>query len=178
MARLFITADIPNGILDRIRQLECNFPGARPTPPDQLHLTLRFIGEVEEQSIEEIATQLHGVRITSFPIRLQGIGFFGRNSSPSILWLGAAPVDRLHILKKKIDSRLRKVGITGDGRKFQPHITLARLKNCSRPHLQNFLAQYSLLQSPEFHVENFSLYRSTLTPRRALHTCLASFPLR
>lgn len=178
MARLFVTADIPETILKRIRTLECNFPGGRPTPPDQLHLTLRFIGEVDEWAVEEISTQLQGIKTTVFPLRLQEIGCFGRARNPSILWIGATPTDQLHLLKKKIDSRLRGVGIAGDGRRFRPHITLARLKNCSRPHLQNFLAQYSLIQSPEFQVESFSLYRSTLTPKRALHTRLERFALQ
>ena len=177
MIRLFIAIDIPEAIRMELEGLGRSIPNARPVPVDQLHLTLKFIGEVEENRILDIDDALKEINQAEFPLCLKGVGTFPPRGAPRILWAGVNPVDRIIALRNSIERTLAAIGIPRDKRKFVPHLTLARLNNCPIHPLQQCLAGNAFLQTPEFQVEDFHLYSSWLTRKGALHTLQSSYPL-
>ena len=177
MIRLFIAIDIPETLQSELEGLGRSIPNARPVPADQLHLTLKFIGEVEENRILDIDDALKEIIQPEFPLRLKGVGTFPPRGAPRILWAGVEPVDRTVALRNSIERTLAAIDIPRDTRKFLPHLALARLKNCPIHSLQQFLAGNAFLQTPEFQVEYFHLYSSWLTKKGALHTLQSSYPL-
>ena len=177
MIRLFVAIDIPETIQEEVGGMGRSIPNARPVPTDQLHLTLKFIGEIEESRILGIDDALKKITQPEFSISLKGVGIFPPRGAPRILWAGIEPVDRTVALRNSIEKNLAAIGIPRDSRKFAPHLTLARLRNCPILSLQQFLAGNAFLQTPEFSVEYFHLYSSWLTKKGALHTIESSYPL-
>lgn len=177
MTRLFIAIAIPPVIKEGLAGMGRSIPGARPVAADQMHLTLRFIGEVEGSRLLDIQETLTEIAHPQFFLRLQGVGVFPPRGTPRVLWAGIQPTDKLLTLRRAIDQNLAAIDIPREKQKFSPHLTLARLTEPPLHRLQQFLAGNALLRSPEFVVTNFILYKSQLTPRGAIHTLLASYAL-
>jgi len=177
LKRIFIAIDLPDNIRHGLTGLGGSLPRVRTVPPDQLHLTLKFIGEVEGGKLLDIKECLQETaqKNKKFAIRLKEVGVFPPRSTPRVLWAGVKPKEPVAILRNQIESTLKKIGIPGEKRKFSPHITLARLKNCPIHRLQQFLVANSFLESPEFCVNGFSLYSSRLTTKGAIHTLLQRY---
>ncbi len=177
MPRLFVALNLPGDVGEEISRLCCGLAGARWADPMQLHLTLGFIGDTDGLLARHITDELRTVTAPSFSMRLQGMGHFPPGGKPRILWVGVEKNKNLKLLHKKIGSTLRRVGLRGPQRKFIPHITLARLRNCSPAKLAAFLAANSMFRSREFMVEDFHLYSSILSPKGARHLIESSYPL-
>ena len=150
--------------------------GARWQSDDQLHLTLRFIGEIDRRRAEDVHAALGAVRQPPFEIRLSGAGFFGQRGKPDAVWAGVAPPEPLAALHRKIDQALVRAGLEPERRAYLPHITLARLNRGSGP-IGGFLQQAGALASPPFPVDRFALFESDLTAERAVYSMLADYPL-
>ena len=144
-------------------------PGARWIALDQLHLTVRFIGDVDGALFLDIKTALAETNISPFNIQMKGVGHFPPRGAPRVIWAGLEKSEPLLLLRKKIDAALLKIGVTPEKRKFSPHITLARLKNTPPQKVANFLSGNSLFSQEPFQVDDFKLYSSTLTPKGAIH---------
>ena len=173
--RLFIAIDLPQDSIELISGMGRSIPGSRPVAAEQLHLTLRFIGEVDHGLFHDIQEQLQLVRFSPLTLALQGVGHFPPRGKPRVLWAGITPITELTKLKNRIDTQLVRCGLPPEKRKFAPHITLARLKNPSIERVSQFLAGNNLLKSPEFTVDCFHLYSSHLTKNGAIHTIEASY---
>lgn len=173
--RLFIAIDLPQNIIQLITEMGFAIPGSRPVKQDQLHLTLRFIGEIEHNLFHDIQEQLEQVNLTPFPLVLQGVGHFPPRGKPRVIWVGISSSAELARLKSRIDNQLKRCGLAPEQRKFSPHITLARLKNPSAKRVSQFIAGNNLFKSPEFTVDSFHLYSSHLTKNGAIHTIEASY---
>jgi 2'-5' RNA ligase len=169
MPRLFIAVDLPEVIRNSLGNMSFGIPGARWVDPQQIHLTVRFIGEVEGATFLDIKTVLEQVRLEPFSLALKGVGHFPPRGKPRVLWVGIEQSQPLQSLKKRIDTTLAGVGLEPEGRKFSPHITLARLKNSPVQKVANFLAGNGLFSQEPFEVSDFKLYSSTLTPKGAIH---------
>jgi 2'-5' RNA ligase len=169
MPRLFIAVDLPETIRDNLASMSFGIPGAKWTPPEQLHLTVRFIGEVDGALFREIKDALVGISYPPFSMQLRGVGFFPPRGAPRVLWAGVEKSEPLQVLKKKIDQMLFRAGVEPDARKFSPHITLARLKNSPVQKIANFLAGNGLFSQEPFQVDNFKLYSSILSSKGAYH---------
>ena len=167
--RLFVAVDLPEDVKKKLADICFGLPGARWVPLDQLHLTVRFIGEVDGGLFQDIRSRLEEVQGDGFPVTLKGLGHFPPKKNPRVIWVGIDKCDQLDQLRKKIDSSLMSVGIPPEKRKFSPHITLARLKKTPLNRITDFLAGNALFALPEFEVKNFFLYSSTLTPKGAIH---------
>ncbi len=178
MLRLFIAIPLPTAIKEEIVGLGGLLAGARPVPVEQLHLTLKFIGEVEGSRRLDIEEVLAEISRPSFSLCLQGVGTFPPRGVPRVLWAGVQPKDDLLSLRRSIENKLAEIGIPRERQKFQPHLTLARLNNPSIHHLQQFLAGNALLRSPEFSVASFCLYKSQLTNGGPLHSRLQTYALQ
>lgn len=176
MHRLFVAIRPPAAIRAILIGAMGGIGGARWQSEDQLHLTLRFIGEVDRHVTGDVHAALGGIRQAPFEIALSGIGAFDRRGQAETVWAGVAPHAPLKALHNKIDAALARVGVAPDARAFLPHITLARLKRSSRP-IGNLLAQSGGLVSPQFAIDRFALYQSVLTPEGAVYTPLESYSL-
>jgi 2'-5' RNA ligase len=177
MIRLFVAIDLPENIKEQLNSICFGLPGARWVPGDQLHLTLRFIGEVDGGLFREIRAALEHIEAEEFPVRLKGLGYFPPRQEPRVLWVGMDKSEELLQLRKKVDRELNELGVPAEKRKFAPHITLARLRETPLARVTSFLSGNGLFSLPEFQAENFCLYSSVLTPKGAMHQQEAVYPL-
>lgn len=177
MIRLFVAVDVPEDISTLICGLGGTIPGSRPVAADQLHLTLKFIGEVQSGLLLDIKEALADITVPPFSLCLKGVGHFPPRGLPKVLWVGISPVDEVIALRNKIENALYKAGIPREGRKFSPHITVARLKNSPLKRVTQWLAGNSMLETPPFRVREFLLYSSSLSEKGAIHTVQGAFPL-
>ena len=176
MHRLFVAIRPPAAIRRVLLGAMGGISGARWQSDDQLHLTLRFIGEVDPHRADDIHAALGGVHQAPFEIALKGIGHFDRRGWPDAVWAGVTPHEPLHALHKKIDAALSRVGVGPDQRAFLPHITLARLKRSSGP-VGSLLEEAGGLSSAPFAVDHFALFESDLTPDGAVYSIVERYPL-
>lgn len=176
MIRLFVAIRPPAVIREQLLDLMDGIRGARWLDEDQLHLTLRFIGEVDRHGAQDVDAALASVHFPVFDLALAGLGVFDRRGIPATLWAGVAPRDPVSALHRKVDQALIRAGLPPERRVFAPHITLARLGPGADP-LDGFLARAGGLASPGFRVADFSLYESRLTRDGALHEEIASYKL-
>ncbi len=177
MYRLFVAIELPEWVKAELSGLSFGLPGANWVPDDQLHLTLRFIGEVDRVQFEEIGQALTEVQLDPFDLVLEGVGTFPPRGTPNVLWVGVEKNEPLLQLRRRVESALVQAGVTPEGRKFSAHITLARLKNAPMNRLGEFLTGHALFQLDPFEVEEFHLFSSQLTSRGAIHTLEATYSL-
>jgi 2'-5' RNA ligase len=176
MHRLFVAIRPPSAIRKLLLGAMGGVSGARWQSEDQLHLTLRFIGEVDRHKADDIHAALGAVHQPPFDLALNGIGAFERRGLAETVWAGVAPHAPLRALHKKVDSALARVGIAPDERAYLPHITLARLKRSSGP-VGNLLESAGGLGSPAFAVDHFALFESDLTAEAAVYSMVERYPL-
>jgi 2'-5' RNA ligase len=177
MPRLFIAVDLPAEIKNNLGSMSYGIPGAKWIDPQQIHLTVRFIGEVDGTTFLDIKTALEQVSLKPFSLALKGVGHFPPRGKPRVLWVGIEQSQPLQSLKGRIDKILATVGLQPEGRKFSPHITLARLKNSPIHKVADFLAGNGLFSQEPFEIKDFKLYSSTLTPKGAIHKVEKVYPL-
>jgi len=177
MIRLFVAIDFPEEIKEMLARLCYGLPGARWVSENQLHLTLRFVGEVDEGVFQDIRDSLADIKTDSLTLVLQGTGFFPPRKKPRVIWVGLKKNDRLIRLRNRVERKLTTLGLEPESRKFSPHITLARLKNTPVSKVSQFMSSNNLFSTPPFPVREFHLYSSFLTAKGAIHQREASYPL-
>jgi len=178
MHRLFVAIDLPKNIKDKVLGICFGVPGAKWMEENQMHLTLRFIGDVPGNQFGDIETILEQVNTPSFPLTIKGVGHFPPRKNPKILWAGVEKNEKLLQLKKKIDSLLCKIGLGPDDRKFHSHITLARLKNTPNNRVGHYFVENGLFNCEPFLVNEFHLFSSILGRNGAIHTKEFTYPLQ
>ena len=177
MYRLFVAIDLPPDVVAQLQELCCGVPGARWVQPAQMHLTLRFICEVDGGVFQDIKEGLADIEAEGFALQVKGLGVFPPRKTPRVLWAGIEPVEQVSGLRRRIDNVLLGLGLEPEGRKFSPHITLARLQDTPLARLGRFLAGNGLFATEVFPVSKFHLYSSQLTAKGAFHTIEASYAL-
>ena len=177
MLRLFVALDLTEEIRRRLAGLAGGVPGARWTEPENLHLTLRFIGEVPEDQAMDIDAALAEVRAPAFPLILDGVGVFGSARRARVLWAGVERSEALAHLQAKVESALVRCGLPADERKFSPHITQPRLKDAPADRIGRFLSDRGLFRAGPMPVEHVTLYRSHLGNGGAVYEALREYPL-
>jgi 2'-5' RNA ligase len=168
MHRLFVAIRPPAPIRERLLDLMEGISGARWQDEDQLHLTLRFIGEVDRHVAADIHAALGSIHHPGFELELGGLGLFDRRGVPATLWVGVAPHQPVGALHNKVDQAIARAGLAPDPRAFHPHITLARLGR-GVGDLRAFLEQPAPASEP-FRADAFSLYESRLTSEGAVYS--------
>jgi 2'-5' RNA ligase len=176
MHRLFVAIRPPAPIRALLLAVMGGIGGARWQNDGQLHLTLRFLGDVDRHLAGDIHAALGTVHQTPFEIALSGLGLFDNRGFPDTVWAGVAPHDPLTALHKKIDAALRRVGIPPDPRAFLPHITLARLNRTAGP-VAPMIEAHGGLTSPMFTAHSFGLFESDLTADGAVYTLIERYAL-
>ena len=169
-ARLFIAVDIPDEIREKIYRVCNDIGNVRWTKQEQLHLTLRFIGDVDVETLPQLSESLGKLKFRKFNLTLSGTGFF----RPGVFFLETVESAELLSLKKQIDDILHNtLELEPEARSFIPHITLARFKNRpSAGKCRSLTEAFEPLFPLDFKVEEFVIYRSRLSSEGAVHTPL------
>jgi 2'-5' RNA ligase len=175
--RLFVALAIPESVAQSLLLLSGGVPGARWQTCEQLHLTLRFIGEVEGSDRSVLDDALARIDAPAFDLQLHSVGQFG-NKQPQSLWSAARPNDMLDHLQRKVDNAIRRVGQPQDAHKFTPHVTLARLHHPDTDRMVDWLKYHALYTSAEFPVDAFHLWSSKLTSDGSIYRIEKSYDLR
>ena len=175
--RLFVAIDPPKEVREQLVPLCCGLPDARWTPPEQLHLTLCFIGEVDGATFLDIREALAEFSFAPFSLQLRGVGFFPPRGQPRVVWAGVEKCEPLMVLQRKIATRLFQMEVFLENRKFSPHLTLARLGQTSPARIGKYLNEHALFASTPFSVQKFSLYSSVLSRKGASHTVEQEYEL-
>lgn len=176
MHRLFIAIRPPEPVLDLLIDTMEGLPSLRWQDVDQLHLTLRFIGEVDRPLGEDLAAALAALHFERFTIRITGVGRFDHQRRGA-LWAGVEPRDKLAALAAKVERVCVGIGLPPERRAFHPHITLARWGRGAGNSLDPFLARHAALHSEPFEVDRFILFESRLGREAASYEAIADYPL-
>jgi 2'-5' RNA ligase len=175
MPRLFTALEIPADVGRSLALLRGGLPGARWVDPDNYHLTLRFIGDVDDAMAREIAYMLGGIRRPAFDLQLDGLDSFGGNK-PRAVVATARPVRPLIELQADHERLMQRVGFEPE-RKYKPHVTLARLRDASSRQVADYLASHQPFRSTPFPVSRFVLYSSRASVGGGPYVVEAEYPL-
>ena len=174
--RLFIGLKLPESCKAALRDLDPGLKGLRWLPAEQLHLTMSFLGDIDEAYHEPLRSALACVRVPPFFLPLAGVGSFNARGRPSVVWVGVGKGHpHLFALHHHIQDAVLHVGLEPDLKPFRPHVTVARPCGISRQALQPFLRRNAEAEIGLWKVTGFTLYSSALAPEGATHTVEAQF---
>jgi 2'-5' RNA ligase len=176
MPRLFTGLELPAEIGQSLSMLRGGLPGARWVDPENYHLTLRFIGDIDDVMAHEIAYMLGQVRRKSFALRLDGLTSFG-GRKPRAVVASLAPAPEVMELQAEHERLMRRVGLEPEGRKYTPHVTLARLRDTSSLRVADYLTSRGAYRSMPFEVSRFVLFSSRASVGGGPYVVEAAYPL-
>ena len=173
----FEDPDIRRKLVSVQKMLDRTGADLRPVEAENIHITIRFLGEIHQRTIEEITEQLSKIVFTAFRAEIRGVGVFPGLSRPRVAWAGCRKGgEELRELYSQIEPRLRALGLRPDDNEFHPHLTLARVRSGrNREQLVRQITQLSDEPFGEILVEGFQLKKSTLTPRGPVYTTIRQF---
>ena len=178
MYRLFIAIDLPEIVSEHCANICFGVQGAKWVPKDQMHFTIRFIGEVDHAGYHAVSGGLSDVIASRFTIAMKGVGYFPPRNKPKVLWAGLEKNEALMNLRRSIEGALQQAGIEPEERKFAAHVTLARLSpNTPVRAIADFLSANGLFSEQSIPVDEFHLYSSVLTSDGAIHRKEATYRL-
>lgn len=178
MIRAFIAIPIPEPIRARLAVTQFLLPIARPTPPENFHLTLAFLGSQPENRLEDLHLLLEQITAPPLTLQIEGLGVFG-GDKPRSVHATFKPDPVLARLQARIARAIDEAGLPRETRRFTPHVTLGRFApgEGSASALARAIAQIGALDIPPFTADRFALMRSLLRPDGAVHDELAHYPL-
>ncbi|RMH48288.1 MAG: RNA 2',3'-cyclic phosphodiesterase [Alphaproteobacteria bacterium] len=176
--RTFLAIPVPAATAAELGAIQKELPVPRLVPPEQLHLTLVFLGDLRPEQLEEIDLALTGLRAEAFPLRLAGLGTFGGDALRSV-HATVEPSEALTRLQAKLETAARRAGVSVPSRRFVPHVTLARMRPGSfdQAKLERRLAALNAFAARPFDVTDFRLYRSHLKSEGPEYDELARYRL-
>lgn len=176
MPRLFIALEIPRNIAMSLSLLRGGLPGARWIDVENYHITLRFIGDIDGRTADEIVDRLDRIERPEFQVSLNGIGSFG-SKKPHSIWAGVSPSQEMSALQAEIERICQRIGLPPDPRKFMPHVTLARLKACRLDDVVHYLSGRGDFHTLPFKVSRFVLMSSKESVGGGPYIVEEGFPL-
>lgn len=176
MPRLFTALEIPRHVGASLAMMRGGLPGARWIDPENYHLTLRFIGDIDDALARDIAGLLGRVQRRPFELRLDGLASFG-GRKPRALVAPANPVAPLMELQAEHERLLQRLGLEPEGRKYTPHVTLARLRESSSRQVADYLSARAHYRSSPFEVSRFVLFSSRASVGGGPYVVEADYPL-
>lgn len=180
MIRAFLAVPVPAGVRAALEAAQAGLPAGRPVAPENLHLTLVFLGEHPEPVIEDLHFVLENLSAPEFELALAGVGLFG-GATPRALYAAVTPEPGLSHLRRKLAQAARESGIEVPSKRYTPHVTLARFPREMPPEdvaaIHGFVARRMGLAAGPFAAERFVLYRSTLGRNGPIYQALADYPL-
>ncbi len=177
MPRLFTGLEIPSSAAAMLSGLRGGLPGARWIDPENYHVTLRFIGDVDERVADEVAELLAGIARRPFEVALEGLGAFGGNR-PRAVYATVQPTPALLELQAEQERLCQMAGLAPEGRRYTPHVTLARLRDTRSHQVAEYLAARGDFRLPAFRVERFVLFSSKPSTGGGPYLIEEAYPLR
>jgi 2'-5' RNA ligase len=176
MPRLFTGVEIPPDVGQALSSLRGGLPGARWIDPQNYHLTLRFIGDVGDVIAHEVADMLGRIKRGGFELHMEGLTSFG-GRKPRAVVAQVAPAQPLIDVQAEQERLLQRIGLEPEGRKFTPHVTLARLSDSSSRQVAEYLAARGYFRTSPFRVSRFVLFSSRSSVGGGPYVVEASYPL-
>jgi 2'-5' RNA ligase len=176
MPRLFTGLEIPPEVSQSLATLRGGLPGARWIDPENYHVTLRFIGDVDDVVAHEVASMLGRVRRQPFELRVEDLKSFG-GRKPRAVVATIGPSQAVMELQAEHERLMQRVGLEPEGRKYIPHVTLARLRESSSRQVADYLAVRAPFRSPSFQVARFVLFSSRASIGGGPYVVEAAYPL-
>jgi 2'-5' RNA ligase len=177
MIRLFAALPIPHDIGAVLARRQVGIEGARWVPLENLHITLRFFGDVREDVARDLDAELTRVDAPPFEIELEGAGAFGEGADIHVAWAGVAENVLLRRLADACETAARRAGLKPEKRSYRPHVTLAYLKRPDPAEVAAWVQANNLLKSPGIPVESFALMSSRLGGEGASYRIERAYPL-
>jgi 2'-5' RNA ligase len=175
--RLFIALPIPESVKQQIAELHQPIEGVRWQKQSQIHLTLKFLGNTDEEHARELQRNLDEIEQQAFQLDINGFGYFPEGKQPKVLWSGITPNTLLVDLRNTIEDVCTSLGFEVESRPFKPHITLGRVKEASKREIMSFINQHKHFRIPEIPVTEFVLYESELHSDGAVHSRVNTYRL-
>lgn len=176
MPRLFTGLEIPSDIGQALATLRGGLPGARWIDPGNYHLTLRFIGDVDDMIAHEVASLLGRVKRGAFDLHMEGLTSFG-GRKPRAVVANVSPAQALLDVQAEQERLMQRIGLEPEGRKYTPHVTLARLRESSSRDVAEYLAARGFFRTSPFKVSRFVLFSSRASVGGGPYVVEASYPL-
>lgn len=178
MIRSFLAIPLPSDMTDALDDIQTGLPGVNWAPEENLHLTLAFLGEQPRPLLEDLDAGLLRLAGAGFALTLRGVGAFG-GAKPRLIYAGVAESEPLRRLQAKVATAVRGAGVDLAGRRYAPHVTLARFApgRVRAEAVQAYLAAQAMFEAGPFDVSAFHLYRSDLGRDGARYETLARYPL-
>jgi RNA 2',3'-cyclic 3'-phosphodiesterase len=177
MPILFVAIDLPDLVREHLSLVQGGIPGARWEAKEKLHLTLRYVGDVDGGMARRITQTLGSIEAAPFELQLAGVGHFPPRGRPRSVWVGVEDPRPLHALHEKIERVLTRLGLEPERRNFAPHVTIARLRNAPERKVGEFIAHHALLRPAAFEVTDFALLSSVRGPAGSTYRVEARFRL-
>lgn len=175
MPRLFVALDPSDVLIRALSTLQTDLFEAHWVDPSDIHLTLRFLGDVDEQRVKPIIEALQQVKGEPFELQPEGFGVFPTRRSPKVLWVGLRDEPALDELHRNVEQAIVNLGFEPEDRAFAPHLTIARCKRADPKKVRAFIQRQKDFSAPSFTADTFYLYKSDLHPSGARYTKLRSF---
>ncbi|WP_181701184.1 RNA 2',3'-cyclic phosphodiesterase [Chthonobacter albigriseus] len=160
MTRLFTALEIPSNVAMHLSLLKGGLPGARWIDPENYHVTLRFIGDIDGRTADEVAHALDRVYRPPFKLTLSGLDCFVSGKTPHSLYARVEPTPSVLELQAEHERILQRIGLPAEGRRYIPHVTIARLRGASSADVARWLAMHGDFRGPSFEVDRFVLFSS------------------
>ena len=177
MPRLFTGLEIPTDVAFDLELMKGGVAGARWLEREAYHVTLRFIGDIDEGLARDLAEVLDAVGGPQFAIRLKGLGAFG-GTRPHNIFVGVSESPELRRLQAAHERVCQTVGLPPEPRKFTPHVTIARLRQSRPDDVQRYIASHNLYESRPFEIARFVLYSSRPSRGGGPYAIEETYPLR
>lgn len=184
--RSFLAFDLPDEVRKAVSLLSSELkpflPDARWVRPENIHLTVVFLGQIPESSLGDVTGVAKNIceRYGAFDLALKGVGVFSGLRNPRVLWVGLqADLERMTHFRNALQRDLKSLGVRQEKRSFRPHLTLCRFKKGARggPQLANILDAHKEFSGPFFTLTRLFLFESDLTPKGPIYSKLAEWPL-
>ncbi len=175
--RLFAAVEPPPEIREGLVRRQQGLPGARWRPPETLHVTLRFFGDIPSPVASDLDAELATVSVPPFDLALGGVGAFGEGKDIHAIWAGVADSEPLRRLASRCEAAARRSGLKPEQRAYHPHVTLAYLKHPDPARVAAWVQGHNLLESPPFRVTWFGLYSSWPTKEGSRYELERDYPL-
>jgi RNA 2',3'-cyclic 3'-phosphodiesterase len=176
MPRLFTGIELPDETRETLKRLRTPLPGARWIEPENLHVTLRFAGDIDNSMAREFAIALEDIDCDAFEMRIAGLGTFG-SSNPRTLWAGVEAGPQLDALARANERAARTAGLDPEKRGFKAHVTLARFQHAQAEAVARFLSRNGGLRCPPFFVDRFALFSARPKTGGGPYVIEEEFPL-
>ncbi len=178
MRRLFFALPLPPHIKDLLVAQQAGIPGARWVTPENMHLTLCFLGDTDGVSADLLCEAVSQIQVQSFDLQLEGVNTFSSRGETRVLWVGIKKEEKLFRLQKKIAQLARQEGLPIESRKYTPHITIARLKECPSRRVGEYLTTHNIFTAPSWEIAGFSLFSSHFTKQGNVYCEEAEFTFK